>query len=59
MPNDTKPKQPPARDDETLHEDEPIPSASDDEVLDETVRMAREGRRQLESDPKEPKPASE
>ena len=34
-------------------EDEPIPSASDDKVLEETVRLAREGRRQLESDPNE------
>jgi hypothetical protein len=58
MPNDTKPNQP-VPDDGTLREDEPIPSASDDKVLDETVRMAREGRQQLDSDPKERKPASE
>ena len=36
-------------------EDEPIPAASDDKVLDETARLAREGRKELESDPKEPK----
>lgn len=35
------------------HEDEPLPAASDDKVLDETARLAREGRRELESDPKE------
>ena len=39
----------------TQHEDEPIPSASEDRVLDETARLAREGRKELESDPKEPK----
>lgn len=43
----------------TEREDEPIPRASDDEVLDDTARLAREGRKQLESDPKENKPASE
>jgi len=43
----------------TQHEDEPIPAASDDHVLDETARLAREGRKELESDPKEPKPAKE
>lgn len=43
----------------TLREDEPIPSASDDKVLDDTARLAREGRKELESDPKERKPASE
>ena len=41
------------------HEDEPLPSASEDEVLEDTARLAREGRKQLEADPKEPKPASE
>lgn len=44
-----------ARDEDTLREDGPIPSASDEKVLDETTRMAREGRKELESDPKEPK----
>jgi len=43
----------------TQHEDEPIPAASDDRVLDETARLAREGRKELESDPKEPKPAKD
>ena len=61
MPND--PKQQPAPDAQAPtgaeHEDEPIPFASDDKVIEETARLAREGRRQLESDPREPKPASE
>lgn len=61
MPND--PKQQPDPDTQApagaKHEDEPIPSASDDKVIEETARLAREGRRQLESDPREPKPASE
>jgi hypothetical protein len=48
-----------AQDDGTLHEDEPIPAASEDKVLEETARLAREGRKDLESDPKERKPASE
>jgi hypothetical protein len=42
-----------------MREDEAIPSASEDKVLEETARMAREGRKELESDPREPKPASE
>jgi hypothetical protein len=45
-------------DDGTGQADEPIPSASDEKVLEETARLAREGRRELEADPKEPKPAS-
>ncbi len=43
----------------TRHEDEPIPAASEDKVLDETARLAREGRQELENDPKERKPASD
>ena len=35
-------------------EDQPIPRASDDEVLNETARLAREGRRELEADDREP-----
>lgn len=57
MQNDHRPE-PPSENDGTRHEDEPIPSASDEKVLEETARLAREGRRELESDPKEPKPAS-
>ena len=50
MPNenqDPKDRQPQA--------DEPIPAASEDRVLDETARLAREGKRELEQDPREPK----
>jgi hypothetical protein len=43
----------------STREDEPIPSASEDKVLEETARLAREGRKELESDPRERKPASE
>jgi hypothetical protein len=39
--------------DGTLREDEPIPRASDDKVLEETARLAREGQRELASDPNE------
>lgn len=35
--------------------DEPQPSASEDRVLDQTARLAREGERQLDNDPNEPK----
>jgi len=38
------------------HEDVPLPAASEDEVLDQTARLAREGRRELEADPLEQKP---
>lgn len=58
MPKETQREQP-EQDENTLREDEPIPSASDEKVLDETVRLAREGRKELESDPKERKPASD
>ena len=43
----------------TRTEDEAIPSASDDKVLDETVRLAREGKKELQSDPKESKRGSD
>ena len=58
MPNDPTPD-PQTQVSGTGHEDEPIPSASDDKVLEETARLAREGRQQLESDPREPKPSSQ
>lgn len=48
-----------AQNEARMHEDEPIPTASEDKVLDETARMAREGRKELEADPKEQKPARE
>jgi hypothetical protein len=53
MQNDANSK--PRDEDGTVGSDEPIPRASDDKVLEETARLAREGRKQLESDPKEPK----
>ena len=43
----------------TAREDEPIPAASEDEVLEETARLAREGRKELDSDPRERKPESQ
>jgi hypothetical protein len=63
MQNDT-PRQPQPADEDTIgngtsHEDEPIPSASDDRVLEETVRLAREGRKERDADPKEPKSSKE
>lgn len=48
-----------AGNDPSTHEDEPIPAASEDKVLEETARLAREGRKELEADPKERKPASD
>lgn len=48
-----------AGNDQKMREDEPIPAASEDKVLDDTARLAREGRKELESDPRERKPASE
>jgi len=57
MPNDIKPGQ--ADNNGTAREDEPIPAASEDEVLEETARLAREGRKELDSDPRERKPESQ
>ncbi|MDB5860546.1 MAG: hypothetical protein JWQ76_4235 [Ramlibacter sp.] len=54
MPTETSPGQE-AENNGAQREDEPIPTASEDKVLDETARLAREGRKELESDPKEPK----
>ena len=47
-----------AENDAMMREDEPIPAASEDQVLDETARLAREGKKELASDPKEPKPSN-
>jgi hypothetical protein len=58
MPKEMQPGQE-ARNDGTGSADEPIPTASEDRVLDETARLAREGRRELEADPKESKPTPE
>ena len=38
----------------TQHEDQPIPSASDDKVLDDTARLAREGRKEREARGEDP-----
>lgn len=57
MPKETSPDRE-AQADGTGRADEPIPAASEDEVLEDTARLAREGRKKLEADPKEPKPAS-
>ena len=56
MPRD--PRGNDARDDDEM-EDQPLPPASEEDVLEETVRMAREGRRERDADPREPKPAAE
>jgi hypothetical protein len=53
MPTDKQSSQ--VENDGTRHEDEPIPSASDDKVIEETARLAREGTKELQSDPKERK----
>lgn len=58
MPNE-KQQDTQAQDEASARADEPIPAASDDKVLDETARLAREGRRELEADPRERKPASD
>lgn len=53
-------KQDPQNDsDDVTREDEALPRASEDQVLEETARMAREGRKALDADPREPKPASD
>lgn len=57
MAIDTTPKS--ERDSFLPHEDEALPIPSEDEVLEETVRLAREGRKELEADPFEPKPSGD
>jgi hypothetical protein len=59
MPNDNKPGQEADSEDPKLREDGPIPAASDDEVLDDTARLVREGRKELRRDPDEPRSAKE
>jgi hypothetical protein len=50
------PNPPPESDpkDGQMREDEALPQASDDEVLNDTARLAREGQRQLDADEHEP-----
>lgn len=60
MPNENQRNTEADDDDEgTGRADAPIPTASEDKVLEETARLAREGRKELESDPRERKPASD
>ena len=47
-----------AQNDGNARDDEPMPAASEDKVLEETARLAREGRKELDADPREHKPAS-
>ena len=54
MPNPTKPNLQDGTDG-TMREDEPVQRASDEDVLEDTARLAREGRKELENDPKEQK----
>lgn len=58
MANDTQ-RRSDADNDDTMREDEPIPRASDEKVIEETARLAREGRKELEADPKERNKPSE
>lgn len=57
MPDEMQ-RNPDRLEDGTLREDTAIPAASEDTVLEETARLAREGRKELENDPKERKPAA-
>ncbi len=52
-------RQPPEDNNGTGTADAPVPRASDDTVLEETARLAREGRKELEADPKERGSAAE
>ena len=45
--------------DEELGKGETIPKASEDEVLEDTVRLFREGRQARADDPWEPQPKAE
>ena len=58
MPNPSQPG-PTEEQHGTSREDQPLPAASEEEVLNETARMAREGRKELESDPREHKPSGD
>lgn len=51
------PRQPQAEGERALREDEPLPAASEDRVLEETARLAREGRKELDADPRESRPS--
>lgn len=50
MPNDSSNAPDPAHEDGKMREDVAVPQASDEDVIEETARLAREGqRRQRES----------
>jgi len=45
--------------DDEMRKSEPIPKASEDEVLEDTVRLFTEGRKARADDPWEPQPKPE
>lgn len=49
MDNASRPEPDPAHQDGKMREDVDVPRASDEEVLEETARLTREGQRQRES----------
>lgn len=55
MPTEPSKSRDPVHEDGKMREDAAVPRVPDDKVLDETARLAREGRRELESDPRERK----
>jgi hypothetical protein len=59
MPTEPNRNPRPDADSGTEQEDEAIPYASDDRVIEETARLAREGRKERDADPNEPKPQRE
>jgi hypothetical protein len=56
VPSEPSKSRDPVHEDGKMREDEDavVPRASDDVVLDETARLAREGRRELESGGRDP-----
>jgi hypothetical protein len=53
MPHEPKDLHDPVHEDGKMREDQAVPRASEEEVLRETARLAREGQKELERDPKE------
>jgi hypothetical protein len=49
MPHEPKNLPDPIHEDGKMREDEPIPSASDDKVIEETARLVREGRKEKQA----------
>ena len=54
MPTEPHKPSDPAHEDGKMREETFVPRASDDVVLDETARLAREGQREREADEREP-----